>query len=477
VEILIKTGKLRNVRTNLMVVFLFQETHRLEGWLKTLDSISGGRVGTFLKLRDFRGELNETALLYFQENAGIRRLLLVGMAKSKKIRRITMCLMGMDITGIPKTDFARAAAESSIMSLYKFTQYKTDDKNNDEIKQISLFDVRRVHLDELREGAELGRFHAEATCYARDLASHPGNVVTPSFFEEQARAIAKESGLKCTVLGPDEMKSRNMNALLGVAQGSRQEPRLIMLEYDCGNSKADKVAIVGKGLTFDSGGISLKPSKKMEEMKFDMCGAAAVLSVMKIAHLIKPPVNVVGVIASAENMPGGGAIKPGDIMKTYSGLTVEVINTDAEGRLVLCDALAYTIDTVKPNAVVDIATLTGAVVVALGHYATGMLGNNPPLLKKMTTAGEQSGEMVWELPLYPEYDEHIKSDYADIKNSNGPGGGTIFGAAFLKKFVGKTPWIHLDIAGTAWDVKEKPYLPKGPTGVGVRLLSQFLTDW
>ena len=271
-----------------------------------------------------------------------------------------------------------------------------------------------------------------------------------------------------------------MYALLGVAKGSSEPPRLIILEYNCGHAKrdsADTIALVGKGLTFDSGGISIKPSKKMEEMKYDMCGAAAVLGIMKLVKQLRPPVNVIGVVASAENLPSGKALKPGDIVTTYSGLTVEVINTDAEGRLVLSDALAYTIDKFKPDAVIDLATLTGAVIVALGHYATGMLGNNPALLKKVMTAAQKSGEMVWELPIYPEFDEHLKSDVADIKNSDGPGAGTIFGAAFLRKFVKKTPWVHLDIAGTAWDVKEKSYLPKGPTGVGVRLLARLLKDW
>ncbi|MFC1477469.1 leucyl aminopeptidase, partial [candidate division KSB1 bacterium] len=449
--------------------------------------------------RDFSGDLNETAMLYMPDNVEIRRLLIVGMGKKKefnqekayqvfgtaakfsrdkKLKHFTLCLTGIESAGFDKRYLAQAAAEGALLSLYKFMEYKTEDTDKKStVKQITLFDTRRLFLEDIREGAILGRLLAEGTCYARDLASHPGNVVTPEYLASEAKEIAAHDDLKCTILDEKALREKNMNGILSVAKGSHLEPRLVILEYDCGHAKAETVAVVGKGLTFDSGGISIKPAKKMEEMKYDMCGAAAVFGLMKIIRQLKPQVNVVGIVAAAENMPGGGATKPGDIINTYAGLSVEIINTDAEGRLVLCDALAYAVDTYKPHAVIDLATLTGAVVVALGHYATGMLGNNSALLKKVIAAGEHAGEMVWELPLYPEFDEHIKSDCADIKNSNGPGAGTIFGAVFLQRFVREAHWVHLDIAGTAYDVKEKSYMPKGPTGVGVRLLARLLADW
>jgi len=499
VEIIVKTGKLLNIRTNLMAVFLFQENRKVEEWLNELDILSERRISDFLKLRDFKGDLNETSLLYMPENANIRRVMFVGLGKKRefdtekarqvfgtasktaqsiKLKRFMLCLAGMEQSGISKRQLAHVAAEGILLSLYKFTAYKSkDDKNGDSVKQVYLFDTRRMYLDDIRYGVEEGVSVGEAVCYARDLASHPANIVTPEYLADEARKIAKKNDLTCTIFTPKELKEKNMNAILGVSQGSKKEPRLIVLEYACGNKQAETIALVGKGLTFDSGGISIKPAKKMEEMKYDMCGAAAVLGTMKIVKQLSPRINVIGVIASAENMPGGAAIKPGDIIKTYSGVTVEIINTDAEGRLVLCDALSYTINSSKPDAVIDIATLTGSVIIALGHFATGMLGNNAALLKKVTAAGKNAGEMVWELPLYPEYDEHIKSDYADIKNSDGHGAGAIFGGTFLKRFVGKTPWVHLDIAGTAYDVKEKPYLPKGPTGVGVRLFSDLIKNW
>ena len=498
-KITVKTGKLENLRAELLAVFLFQEVRSVAGWLKNLDLVSGTRLSEIFQLGDFKGELNETLIVHNPPKSGIRRIALVGLGKKRdfdseiarqafgtaantagkmKIKRLVCCIAGTDTEKLTIKALAHAAVEGAVLSQYRFTKFKTENKKQiTNVESLQLFGLTGAHTKELRSGAEEGNLFAEGTLFARDLAANPGNVVTPAYLAEEARSLAKENGLKCAVFDEKKLRELKMNALLGVAQGSKVEPRLIILEYRGDKKNAKTVALVGKGVTFDTGGTSLKPSRKMEEMKYDMSGAAAVLGVMKIVNQLQPSVNVVGVITSAENMPGGGALKPGDVITAYSGTTVEVINTDAEGRLILCDALAYTIDTFKPDAIIDIATLTGAVVVALGHYATGMLGNKAGLLKKLTEAGKNTGEMVWELPIYPEFDEHIKSDTADIKNSNGPGGGAIFGAAFLQKFVGKTPWAHLDIAGTAWDVKEKSYIPKGPTGVGVRLLAQLLKDW
>ncbi len=269
------------------------------------------------------------------------------------------------------------------------------------------------------------------------------------------------------------MEALGMGALLGVARGSEEPPKFIIINYQGDRESNRPIAIVGKTITFDTGGISIKPSERMEQMKYDMSGGAAVLAAIKAAAQLKIPVNVVGFLPATENMPGGNAMKPGDVVKTLSGLTVEVINTDAEGRLILADALSYALRS-RPSAIVDLATLTGACTVALGRNAIGLLGNHPGLLERVKAAGEASGERVWELPLWEEYFDQIKSDVADIKNVGGRGAGTITAAAFLRKFVDDTPWAHLDIASTAWADEPRPYTPKGATGVGVRLLVQFL---
>jgi len=497
-KITVKTGKFETIRTEMLAVFFFEGTKQVKGWLKDLDAVVKGRISEILRTGDFKGKLNESILLYSPDKSGIRRVLLTGMgkkkefnaekgrqvfgtaaksAREKKLTEFMLCLTGIDVGELTVRELAQAAAEGTVLSLYRFTKFKTDDKKKTKtINKLVLFEINKKNLNSLRDGAAEGKLLADATCYARDLASYPGNIATPSFLAQEAKVLAKENGLTCRIYNREQMKRMKMNAILGVAQGSHEPPRFIVLEYNCGNKQAKTIALVGKGITFDAGGISLKPSKKMDEMKYDMCGAAAVLSVMKIIKKLRPKVNVIGIVAATENLPGGSALKPGDIITTYSGATVEIINTDAEGRLILSDALSYTVDKLKPDAVIDLATLTGACITALGHYATGMLGNNPDLINKVKKAGEKSGEMVWQLPLYPEFDEHIKSKIADIKNANGVGGGTILGAAFLKRFVGKTKWVHLDIAGTAWGVKEKSYLPKGPTGVGVRLLANLLKE-
>ena len=281
--------------------------------------------------------------------------------------------------------------------------------------------------------------------------------------------------MKLRILDDAQMKKIGMNALLGVARGSSEPAKFIILEYD-GRRKGDPpIMLVGKGLTFDSGGISIKPSEKMEEMKTDMAGGAAVLGAIAAVADLKLPVHVVGLIPATENLPGGKAYKPGDILKSLSGRTIEVITTDAEGRLILADALTYALR-YKPVAVIDLATLTGACIVALGDHVIGMLGTDEALKARIREAADATGERVWELPLWEDYDEQIRSDIADFKNSGGRAGGAITAAAFLRKFVGDVPWVHLDIAGPSWLSKDRPYIPKGASGVGVRLLVRFLRD-
>jgi leucyl aminopeptidase len=307
----------------------------------------------------------------------------------------------------------------------------------------------------------------------RDLVNTPGNIKSPAYLAEQAKNAAGQSNLKCKLLGQKELAKEGCGALLGVAQGSVREPQLIVLEHNGGNKDQAPIALVGKGVTFDSGGISLKPGEKMDEMKMDMAGGATVIGTMLAASLLELPINLVGIVPAVENMPSGTAYRPGDILTSLSGQTIEVLNTDAEGRLILADALTYA-KRYEPQLVIDLATLTGACIIALGHHATAVLGNDQKLVQDLLSAGEESGERLWQLPLWEDYDKLIKSDVADVKNTGGRAAGTITAAAFLKKFASDFRWAHLDIAGTAWRDQNQPYTPKGGTGVGVRMLIAFL---
>jgi leucyl aminopeptidase len=327
-------------------------------------------------------------------------------------------------------------------------------------------------MKEAEAGLRLGAAIAAGHALARNLQMQPGNVCTPSYLAARARALAEAHGFRVTVLERPALEAEGMGALLAVARGSAEEPRFIALEYR-GAGDAAPVALIGKGVTFDSGGISIKPAQNMEDMKFDMSGAAAVLGTFEVLGRLKPRINVVGLIPATENLPSGTALKPGDVIKSHLGKSIEVVNTDAEGRLILCDALSY-VRRFKPAAVLDAATLTGAVVVALGAHATGVMGTDEALLGEVQAAGERSGERCWPLPLWDEYRDLLKSEIADVKNSGGRGAGTIAGGWFLREFVEGFPWVHLDIAGTAYTDGEAPTHGKGPTGVGVRLFTEFL---
>jgi leucyl aminopeptidase len=328
-------------------------------------------------------------------------------------------------------------------------------------------------VDALADAVRTGHILADGENLARSLQSRPGNVATPEHLAEQAQALAETFGLGFQALGPAEMDAEGMGALLAVAAGSDEEPRLILLEYQGGDADAPPVALVGKGLTFDAGGISIKPALKMEEMKYDMSGGAAVLGAMRAIAELALPINVVGVVPSSENLLNGSAVKPGDVIRTREGKTVEVINTDAEGRLILADALSF-VRTYEPAAIVDCATLTGAVVIGLGHQAIGLLGTDERLIQEVRDAGDRAGERCWPLPLWPEYREQLDSDVADMKNVGGRPAGTITAAAFLREFVGDVPWVHLDVAGTAYGESKLSYRRKGALGVPTRLLVEWV---
>lgn len=382
-------------------------------------------------------------------------------------------------------DMAECLSEGLLLGSYSFNRHKSrkkDDEPASKLEKVYLH-AGELNADEVKQGIGQGERAGRAACIARDMANEPGNVWTPKRFAEFGEKLAKDYDLECTVLSKPEMKKLGMGGLLGVSQGSLQPAKLVILRYQGGGDKdKDKktptLMLVGKGLTFDAGGISLKPPQKMEEMKYDMCGGAAVICAMQAIAEEKPKgINVVALIPASENLPSGNALKPGDIITHYGGTTSEIINTDAEGRLILADALAYGIETWKPDAVIDLATLTGAVIIGLGHHRTGLLANDDALAEQLLAAGGRAGEPLWRLPLGPEYSKQIKSAVADIKNSGGREAGTITAAAYLQEFVGDTPWAHLDIAGTAWDFTEKSYIPKGPSGIAVRTLLNFVRSW
>ena len=495
-KVQVTAGKLIDVRTDALGVCLFQGAKRPEGDLAALDKALGGLIARLLKDGDFEGKAAQTALLYPSAPVKAKRLCLVGLGKreeftlegfrkavgllAKLARRVAARSVAVSIHETEaleetRADAARAAVEAAILATYSFDEYKTDDdKGKKPLANITVVSPDRRDLKAIRAAAAEGRTIAEATCFARRLVDLPGNTHTPTYLAREARAIARSSQkLKVRVLGRADMERLKMGALLGVAKGSLEPPQFIILEYKGGRAREAPVVLVGKAVTFDSGGLSIKPSQAMEEMKRDMAGGAAVMGALKAISALKLPINVVGLIPATENLPSGTALKPGDIITTSSGKTIEILNTDAEGRLILADALTYA-KRYKPAACVDLATLTGACEVALGKHCAGLMGSDEALIDEVRDAGEACGERAWPLPLWPEYHEQIKSDVADMKNIGGRGGGAITAAALLAKFAEGYPWAHLDIAGTAWVTTELPYTPKGATGYGVRLLVEFL---
>jgi len=372
---------------------------------------------------------------------------------------------------------AGALAEGVILGDYRFEKYKESTKKKTDYPGLDAIKfVCSDNLEIIRQGVEKAKNSAFAACTARDMANEPGNHWTSADFAAYAEQLAADTGLGYRCLEKKEMEQMGMGGILAVNQGSDVPARMVILEY-LPEDRTETILLVGKGLTFDSGGISIKPSAGMEDMKYDMCGGAAVMCAMQAVALEKPAVGVVAIIPATDNMPGSKAIHPGDIISHYNGVTSEVINTDAEGRLILADALAWGIENFKPTCVLDTATLTGAVIMGLGHHYTGLVSNNDALVKAVETAGNLAGEPVWRLPLNKNYEKQIESKVADIKNTGGKPAGTITAAAYLSNFVGKTPWAHLDIAGTAWDFTKKAYIPKGPSGTATRTFINLVRNW
>lgn len=494
-KIFVKKGKLIDTKSQAMILPLLEGGKKLTGLALEIDKLSGGLISEVTDNGDFEAKASQVSVIYTGGNLPAKRLALVGLGKQKelnleKIRSAFSSVMkhlrninvkeastSINLNLIPgkKNQIVEAAVEGALLGLYRYTPFKTVDR--EDLKDMEEFhiiaDAGEYSLVE--SAVKKAKIITDSVYFARDLISAPANEMTPTMMAQKALDIAGRKNISCKVLDKRKMKEMGMNALLAVASGSHQEPKFIILEYT-GRKKAAPIVLVGKGLTFDSGGISIKPAEKMDEMKSDMSGGAAVMAVVMAAADLQLPLNITALVPATENLPGGSAYKPGDIIKSYSGKTIEVLNTDAEGRLILADALAYASSEFKPEAIIDIATLTGACVIALGDDVIGMLGTDEKLKKEIDKAAQHTGELVWELPLWDSYHELIKSDIADYKNSGGRPAGTITAAAFLSKFVGEYPWVHLDIAGPAWTSKDKSYIPKGAAGVAVRLLVEFLRN-
>ncbi len=493
-KINVRKGNLTDAKSEALILALFEEDKKLFGLAYDVDAKSDGLISDIIKSGDFEAKPAQVAVIHTRGLLPAKRIALVGLGKKNEFKleklraayaKATQHLRSINITEVAtaldftafsgeKEPLASAAVEGAVLGLYQYTPFKTVDRAEiKEMKQLEIF-ASGQDFALVTQEVKKTRVITDAVCFVRDLVSAPANEMTPTIMAQKARGIARRKKVSCKILDKAAMKKLKMNALLGVASGSCQEPKFIILEYSGGKKGSAPVVLVGKGLTFDSGGISIKPAEKMDEMKTDMSGGAAVMGAIMAAADLELPINIVGLIPATENMPGGCALKPGDILRSYSGKTIEIVNTDAEGRLILADALAYA-SKYKPAAVIDIATLTGACVIALGDEVIGMMGTDEKLKAEISMAAQATGEMVWELPLWDIYSEQIKSDIADFKNSGGRAAGTITAAAFLSKFVGDYPWAHLDIAGPAWFDKDRPYIPKGASGVPMRLLVHFLS--
>jgi len=496
-EVRISTGDLRRHKDRALALTFFEGEQIPKGMAKEVDSMLTGAISKLRKTGDFDGKKGQQAVLYPDHGFNFERLILVGLgkksafnldiirqsagqsisvAKKFKLNSLTFALPENLPGKYTAPDISTALTEGAILGDYYMGDYKTVENETKPLISFTIFDMDSKRKPALEKGRSLGEVTSWACNLARDWINLPGNVLTPTRLAEEAKKYALKYNIKHTALSPGEISKLKMGGLLGVALGSEEPCRFIILEYKGGKTSQAPIVLVGKGVTFDSGGISIKPADKMEEMKGDMSGAAAVIAATLAIARLKLPVNVVTLVPTTENLLSGASMKPGDILTALNGKTIEVINTDAEGRLILADALSYA-SRFKPKAVIDLATLTGACIVALGHVRAGLMGNDQKLMDRIKNAAEKTAEQVWQLPMDDEYKERIKSDIADVKNSGGRPGGTVVAAKFLEMFVDYPSWAHLDIAAMDLEFNGKPYIPKGGTGFGTRLLIQLLRDW
>jgi leucyl aminopeptidase len=485
-----KLGNPETMKTACLVVGV-HASNRLGTLGKALDEALGGQLTKILKRNDFVADIGRTQLLYDIRDCAASRILLVGLGDRKTFGDAAfgkamkpafkllddsaagdcLVLLPNDADDEQTYRLVRAAAEAAESAVYRFDECKSESPTNKRpLKKVGFVAQSRKQVNVATRAAAHAQAIGHGARLAKDLSNLPGNLCTPTYLAEQAQSLARgNSKLKTTILSEAQMQRLGMGSLLSVSRGSRQPAKLIVMEYKGGKAGSKPVALVGKGLTFDAGGISIKPAANMDEMKYDMCGGASVFGTIAACAELALPINVVGIVPSSENLPDGEANKPGDIVTSMSGQTIEILNTDAEGRLILCDALTYT-ERFEPAAVIDIATLTGACIVALGDQASGLMANDEKLAAEILEAGQGCGDRVWQLPLWDEYQGQLDSNFADMANIGGRGAGTITAACFLSRFTKAYKWAHLDIAGTAWlSGKEK-----GATGRPVPLLTEFL---
>ncbi len=489
-EFNIKSGSPEKQRSACVVIGVY-EPRKLSLAGEIIDRVAKGYLSDILRRGDMEGKSGTSLLLHNVPNTLCDRVLLVGLGKEREFKEneylqaIRTAIRTLNETGsmeavlfltelpVKKRSIEwriEQAVIGATEAVYRFDKLKSkQDEVRRPLRRLTLTVQRRNEIAAAENAVRTGQAIAQGMNLAKDLGNLPGNVCTPTYLAEQARGVGKAYGLKVEVFDQPELEKLGMGAFLSVAKGSRQPPKLIVLYYNGTGKKSKPVVLVGKGITFDAGGISLKPAAEMDEMKYDMCGAAAVLGTLKAIAQVQAPINVIGIIPTCENLPDGAANKPGDIVTSMSGQTIEILNTDAEGRLILCDALTYA-ERFEPDAVVDVATLTGACVIALGHHASGLLSNSDSLARELLHAADAAHDRAWQLPLWDDYQEQLKSNFADMANIGGRPAGTITAACFLARFTKKYDWAHLDIAGTAW----KSGKEKGATGRPVPLLTHFL---
>ena len=487
-QIKVQSGDISAFAADAIVVNLFEGVTASGGGTGAVDRAMSGAISDLIRSGDIRGKQGEATLIHSLGRLPAPRVVVLGLGKAdgfsvdrvrnlsgdlarylrrQRIKSAGVITHGAGIGGLDASECAEAIAEGSLLGLYRFDRHRKADDEPD-LESLTLVEHDASRLPALERGVERGRILAEAGNFCRDLANEPANYLTPTRMAEEAQRMAAETGLECEIFGPDWLRQKRMGGVLGVAAGSVQEPRFIVLRYD-GAGDARPMALVGKGITFDTGGISIKPAENMGDMKGDMSGGASVIAAMGAIARLRPRVNVIGIVPATENMPSGSATRPGDVLETMAGKTIEVVNTDAEGRLILADGLAYALEQ-GATEVVDVATLTGAITVTLGDLAFGAMGNSSALMDKVKSASAAAGERVWELPMWDDYFDLIKSDVADMKNSGGRPASSITAAMLLREFVGDTPWVHLDIAGVDIYNREKGVIVKGASGIPVRTL-------
>jgi leucyl aminopeptidase len=494
-KINVATLDITNVATPALVVNLFSGVEKPSGATGAVDKALEGAITQLIEDGEIKGKRGELTLMHTMGKIGPARVVVAGLGKQEDFdadvaRRVSSEAVrylrrrgvneavtvahGAGAGGLSPDEAGRAIAEGAVLGLYRFDRYHTNGDDNDgEFVELTIAELDEKRADAIRKGVIHGRNMAEATLIARNMVNEPANAMTPTAMAEIARQVAEANGLGVEVMDNAEMKARGMGAFMGVAQGTDEPAKLIILTYEGdADDPGNNLGLIGKGITFDTGGISIKPAAGMEAMKGDMAGGASVIAAMQIIAGLRPRINVTGMVAATENMPGGSAQRPGDVVRAMNGKTIEVINTDAEGRLVLADALCLARER-GITRLVDIATLTGAMVTTLGKACTGVMGNDDNLIGDVINAGKQTGEKFWQLPMFDEYKELIRSDVADMKNSGGRQAGSISAALLLAEFVGDNSWVHLDIAGTSTADKTKGYQVKGATGAPARTLARL----